>query len=149
MAVRPVFPLYLHVTVLALGLVLLIGGAVRWLGATQATSMVFLALVGLAILVALAVARWLTLPLRRLAEEAEAIRRFDFSDRPVIRSSIREVDELAHSVDLLRDGVRNFTELNLLLAGEDDFEQLLPRVLTEMAAAGAAHAGVLYLANAS
>ncbi len=84
----------------------------------------------------------------RLAAEAEALRRFDFGDRPVIRSFVREVDQLVHSVDLLRDTVRRFLDLNLALAGEDDFEKLLPRLLAEMAIAADARAGVLYLANA-
>src|SRR5688500_13695155 len=124
MRVRPSYPLYLHVTVLSILLVVLIGGTVRWLGQGQPTSLVFVGQLAAAAVLALAVARWLTRPLRRLAEEAEAIRRFDFTDRPVIRSAVSEVDELAHSVDMLRDGVRKFIELNLLLAGEDDFEQL-------------------------
>ena len=147
MAGRPIVPLYLHITALAILLVLLMGGTVLWLSERQATASAFLGLSGVAILLALVVARWLTRPLRQLADEAEAIRRFDFTDRPVIRTSVSEVNELAQGVDLMRDTVRRFLELNLALAGEDDFEQLLPRVLTEMTTAGAAHAGVLYLTN--
>ena len=148
MATRPVLPLYLLVTGLSILLVLVIGGSVRWLAQGEPTIWVFVAQVALAGVFSLLLARWLTGPLRRLAEEAEAIRRFDFTDRPVIRSSVSEVHQLAKSVDLLRDAVRQFIDLNLAIAGEDDFEQLLPRVLAEMAAAGAADAGALYLVNA-
>ncbi|QSX78216.1 HD-GYP domain-containing protein [Agrilutibacter solisilvae] len=148
MAARPILPLYLHITALSLGLVLALGGTMRWVAARYETPSVFLALFGVAILIALAIAHWLTRPLRQLADEAEAVRRFDFSDRAVLRSSVTEINELAQSVDLMRDALRRFLELNLALAGEEDFEALLPRVLTEMAGAGAAHAGVLYLVNA-
>jgi HD-GYP domain-containing protein (c-di-GMP phosphodiesterase class II) len=87
-------------------------------------------------------------PLRQLAKEAEAVRHFDFSDRPVVRSAVREVDQVAYSFDLMRDTVRQFLDLNQALAGEDDFERLLPRLLAEMTGAAVALGGVLYLAKA-
>ncbi|GAB3383222.1 HD domain-containing phosphohydrolase [Lysobacter fragariae] len=145
---RPTYPLYLHITFLSVLLVLLVGGALHWLGDAYATLHVLLPLLAVAVLLAVVVAHRLARPLARLAEEAEAVRRFDFSDRPVVRSTVREVDQLAHSVDLMRDTVRRFLDLNLALAGEDDIEQLLPRVLAEMAASADSHSGVLYLANA-
>ncbi len=47
----------------------------------------------------------------------------------------------------MRDTVRRFLELNLVLAGENDFERLLPRMLKELTIAADARAGVLYLAS--
>src|SRR5262245_22115425 len=69
MAARPVLPLYLLITGLAIVLVLVIGGTVRWLGQGQPGSGVFLAQLALAGLFSLGLARWLTRPLRRLGEE--------------------------------------------------------------------------------
>ena len=87
-------------------------------------------------------------PLMRLSAQAEAIRRFDFTDRPIERSVIREVEELAEGQDLMRDTLRRFVDLNLRRAVEEDFEQLLPLLLAEVMQAAGAGAGVLYLANA-
>lgn len=142
---RPTFPLWLHVA--AWGLVSVLAGALamHWLGDGHNVLAVLLPL--LVGVVALAIGASRALPLAQLAEEAEAVRRFDFSDRPVVRSFVREVDQLAHSVDLMRDAVRRFLALNLALAGEDDLEQLLPRLLKEMAIAADAEAGALYLSN--
>ena len=106
-----------------------------------------LLLVVLALLLARSLTHGLTRPLTQLAGEAEAIRRFDFHDRPVVLTHVREIRELAHSVDLMRDTLRRFLDLNLALAGEDDFTRLLPRLLSEMAAAAGASGGVLYLAG--
>ena len=145
---RVAFPLYMHIAALSVLLVLAGGLAVHWLGDDLATPSVLLPVLAGAVVLALVVAHFVSRPLSRLAEEAEAVRRFDFSDRPVVRTRIREVGQLAHSVDLMRDTVRRFLALNTALAGEDDFEQLLPRLLKELAIAADARAGVLYLADA-
>lgn len=50
----------------------------------------FAVLVAIAALLILLMARRISAPLTRLAHEAEAVRRFDFTDHPVIRSSVRE-----------------------------------------------------------
>ena len=145
---RPGLPLSVHIAALSVLLVLAGGLAVHWLGDDLATPSVLLPVLAGALLLALAIAHVVSRPLARLAEEAEAVRRFDFSDRPVVRTRIREVGQLAHSVDLMRDTVRRFLDLNLALAAEDDFEQLLPRLLKELAIAADARAGVLYLSDA-
>lgn len=144
---RPTFPLFAYIATAAL-LPVVAGGALMYgIGGEAANLSVLLPVLGATVLLALAAARLTTRPLARLADEAEAVRRFDFRDAPVVRSSIREIDELAHSLDLLRDAVRRFLDLNLALAGEDDLELLLPRLLKEMAIAADAEAGVLYLVN--
>lgn len=106
---RITFPLYLHITALAL------------------------------------VARRIALPLERLAREAEAVRRFDFSDYPVLRSSVRELDELGGAFDLMRDAVRRFLRINRRLAVETDFDALRPWLLDKLIDIAGADGGVLYL----
>ncbi len=145
---RPTFPLYLHIAALSVLLVMCGALAMHWLGGEGATLTMMASLLIAATLLGLGTAWLMSRSLSQLAAETEAVRRFDFRDRPVIRSSVREVDQLAHSVDLLRDTVRRFLDLNLALAGEDDLETLLPRLLSELALAGDARAGVLYLVNA-
>ena len=88
---RQTFPLYLHITAVSILLVLLAVAVRRWLGGDVAELSVFLPLLAIAIVLAVLLAHRISRSLARLAEEAEAVRRFDFSDHPVIRSSVREV----------------------------------------------------------
>lgn len=140
---RASFGLRLHIAMLSV-LLVLAGMALAQIGNHWS----MWALVLLALLLAAGLTRGLSRPLQRLAREAEAIGRFDFRDHPLVPSHVRELDQLAHSIDLMRDTLRRFLDLNLALAGEDDFARLLPRLLAEMAIAADAPGGVLYLADA-
>lgn len=93
-----------------------------------------------------ALARQIARPLRVLATEAEAIRRFNFGQVGVPRSRIREVAVLGDTMDGMRLTIRRFLELNTVVAGEPDFDSLLPRLLGETLSATRAQGGVLYLA---
>jgi HD-GYP domain-containing protein (c-di-GMP phosphodiesterase class II)/HAMP domain-containing protein len=138
-------PLYVQVTVASVLLVLATVAATRAFATGTGVIAAGSALVVIAGALALAFARRVSRPLEQLANEAETVRRFDFSDRPVVRSGVREIDQLAHGFDLMRDGVRRFVALNDTLAGERDVERLLPWLLEELVRAGGARAGVLYL----
>jgi adenylate cyclase len=48
-------------------------------------------------------------PLRKLAEQTDEIRRFQIVDRPRIRSSVTEIDDLGRSVFTMRKVVRSFS----------------------------------------
>jgi len=106
------------------------------------------ALAVLGAVLALGFARRVSRPLEQLAGEAEAVRRFDFSDHPLVRSEVKEIDQLAQGFDLMRDAMRRFLAMNDRLADERDFGKLLPWLLGETAEALEAKAGVLYLAAA-
>jgi HD-GYP domain-containing protein (c-di-GMP phosphodiesterase class II)/HAMP domain-containing protein len=96
---------------------------------------------------ALALARAVAAPLQRLAEEMNAVRRFDFSiprRRPTV---IAEVHDLRTSTDSMKSTIRRFLALTATVAAEDDFDRLLPRLLDETITATGARAGVLYLAD--
>lgn len=86
-------------------------------------------------------------PLNQLADDAEAIRRFNFEDSPLPSSRIREVATLGATMDDMRRTIRRFLELNTAVAGEPDFGHLLPRLLGETLSAIHARGGVLYLAR--
>lgn len=47
--------------------------------------------------------------LRQLAKETDSIQRFELAERPRVRSSITEIDELGRSVFTMRNVVRNFS----------------------------------------
>lgn len=85
--------------------------------------------------------------LRRLAEEAESIRRFEFSAPIQLRSVVKEVDELSITMGGMKGAIRRFLDLTQAVAAEEDFEHLLPLLLRETLSASDGQAGVLYLAD--
>ncbi len=145
---RPTFPLWVFVSALWTLMLAASGYALWWTGFSVTTALVLLPVVAIALVFSLLMARAMWRPLMRMAAQAEAIRRFDFSDHPIERSLVREVEELAQGQDLMRDTLRRFVDLNLRMSAEDDFEQLLPLLLAEVMEAAGVDAGVLYLANA-
>lgn len=90
-------------------------------------------------------ARRVAQPLRRLADEVEAIRRFDFRAPVTIRSRVLEIDELAQSMRTLKSTIANFLDIGSALAGERDFDRLLAHLLHETLTISGARAGVIYL----
>jgi HAMP domain-containing protein len=141
---RTSVPLYLHITLLSFGLVLATGLVLRWFGDAIPGVVEFGLLLGAVAVVALLASRRIAAPLAALAKEAEAVRHFDFSDHPVIRSPVQEIDQLAGAFDLMRDAVRRFLRINRRLATEDDLEALQPWLLDKMVDIAGARAGVLY-----
>ncbi len=84
-------------------------------------------------------------PMRRLAGEAEAIRRFDF-DQPVeTRSFISEVDLLADAMRGMKSTINRFLSLINSLAGERELDGLLERITRETMNVAKADAAVTYL----
>ena len=111
--------------------------------AAIATALVIL----LAIPITWVMARRISGPLRQLAHEAEAIRRFEFSQPIKINSLVLEVSNLTLTMDSMKRTIRRFLEVTHAIADEKDFDRLLPRLLSETMAAADAEAGVLYLAD--
>jgi HD-GYP domain-containing protein (c-di-GMP phosphodiesterase class II) len=105
------------------------------------TGLVLAVALALALLAANAVAR----PMRALVGEANAIRRFEFS-RPVqVASIVKEVDELAGTMDEMKRTIRRFLDVSAAVAAAPDLDRLMPRLLDETIAAAGAQGGVLYL----
>ena len=146
---RTSLPLYLHITLLSFGLVLVTGLVLRWFGDAIPGVAEFGLLLGAVAVVALIASRRIAAPLEALAKEAEAVRHFDFSDHPVIHSPVREIDQLGGAFDQMRDAVRRFLRINRRLATETDLEALQPWLLDKMVDIASARAGVLYLVDAT
>lgn len=146
---RASFPLHLHITLLAVALVAATGLVLRQFGEVIPGPGEFgLLLVAVAV-VALLASRRIAAPLAELAEQAEAVRRFDFGDHPLVRSPVREIDQLGGAFDLMRDAVRRFLRMNRRLATETDLEALQPWLLDKMVDLAGARGGVLYLVDAA
>ena len=98
-----------------------------------------------AIPITLLVARSVSRPVRALAGEAETIRRFDFSKPVEVDSSVLEINQLAGAMDGMKQTIRRFLSISEAVASEEDFDKLLPLLLSDTIAAAEAEAGVLYL----
>ncbi len=103
----------------------------------------------LAIPVTFVVARAVADPLRRLVAEADAIRRFDFASPIQVRSMVQEVDELAATMQHMKRTIQRFLDISKVVAEEEDFDRLLPRLLDETIASSQAEGGLLLLADAT
>jgi HD-GYP domain-containing protein (c-di-GMP phosphodiesterase class II) len=115
----------------------------------QKLILALIAVILAAIPITLALAHKISRDLRTLDGEAEDIRRFDFAQPIVLRSVIAEVDDLALTMDAMKETIRRFLDVTHAIAGEKDFDRLLPRLLAETMAAADAAAGVLYLADSA
>ncbi len=104
-------------------------------------------LLSLAIILALIpismwVARGISRPISKLADEANAVRRLDFSGDDRIRSVIKEVDELSTAMNFMKTTISDFLVLIESLNREKNFDTLLERIGNDVRHAAAAD-GVL------
>ncbi len=83
--------------------------------------------------------------LRQLSAEARVIQKFKFDQAAPVNSFVREIDELAQTMDIMRATIRKFLDISTVLAGEKDLDRLLERVLAESLALTGADASVIYL----
>jgi HD-GYP domain-containing protein (c-di-GMP phosphodiesterase class II) len=83
--------------------------------------------------------------LRALADQAAAIRRFDFSPAPAPRTRISEIFDLGRAMSDMRGTIRKFLDITTALASERDYGRLLQRVLKEAHDAAGGSGGVVYL----
>ncbi len=101
----------------------------------------------LAIPVVWLVARMISRPLHQLAGEAGLISRFDFGSLIHTRSFIREVDELADAMGLMKTTISRFLTLINSLAGERNFDTLLEGITRETMSVSEADGVLTYLVD--
>ena len=90
----------------------------------------------------------ITRPLRLLSEETERIRQLDFSQPATTRSRILEIVELAEGMDVMKKTINKFLRLITSLAGEQDFDRMLHRIVAEtLDSSGADGVGILLLSD--
>lgn len=85
----------------------------------------------LSVSVASLVAAMISKAMKALAREAMLISRFDFVKPITIRSRIKEVDELALSMDLMKNTISRFLSLVKSLADEQNFDAMLEQITRE------------------
>lgn len=114
---------------------------------SRASAITTLLIIALSIPVVWLVSARIAGPMRRLAAEADAIRRFDFSSTVQTRSSISEVDSLAGAMRMMEATINKFLVLINSLAGEKEFDALLERVTLETMRVAGADVVVAYLVD--
>ncbi len=107
---------------------------------------------GLALLLAMPLTWMISLrlsrSLRSLAETAAEIRAFRFP-KSHARSWVREVDELALTMQQMCSTIQRFLDISARLAGERHYDQLLEEIVAETMVAAQAQGGVVYLLDES
>lgn len=88
---------------------------------------------------------WLGKPLRRLAGQARAMQRFDFTPSDASDSSVSEIRNLADSMEESKSTIKRFMDISSALAAEQDLDKLLERILDETISTARADMGALYL----
>jgi len=83
--------------------------------------------------------------LRSLADEAQSIRVFDFSNAAAVNTGSEEVGELSIIMNEMKVTIRRFLEIGSALTAERDLHSLLNRILREMVDVSRAVGGVIYL----
>ena len=115
----------------------------------SASEWIMLAIILLMIPLALLIGRGISGSLRLLNKEARAVQNFDFSSEIHVESMILEVDEVAKTMQRMKQTIHRFLDVSRAVASEENFDRLLPMLLTETISASDAEAGVLYLIDAS
>jgi HD-GYP domain-containing protein (c-di-GMP phosphodiesterase class II) len=107
--------------------------------------LISVALLAVALLVVVAVSRHVSRSLRTLALEAEHIRELRLDTPLTVRSRIREVDDLAATMELMKDSLQQFLTISQALSAEKNFRRLLETILEETRRVSGAEGGAILL----
>jgi len=110
---------------------------------TMITVILVVALIPIAWIMANLIAR----PLNQLVSETERIRRFDFQEDVHTDSRVREINDLATSMNTMKNTIDRFIVMIASLSREQAYSLLLNRVLAETMQVCGDRAGVIYLLN--
>jgi len=97
--------------------------------------------------VATLLAMMISRKLKALSREAVSISRFDFARPITIRSKVKEVDELAMSMDLMKNTISRFLSLVRSLADEQNFDLMLQQITRETMNVSQAGGVITFLAD--
>jgi HD-GYP domain-containing protein (c-di-GMP phosphodiesterase class II) len=98
-----------------------------------------------AVLLAIGVSRHISGSLRSLAQEAEKVREFKLETPITVRSRIREVDDLATTMAVMKSSVQQFLAISHALSAEKDYRRLLEMILSEARKVSRADGGAILL----
>ncbi len=99
----------------------------------------------IALVVVLAVSRNISGSLGQLAREAEEVRQLKLDSPITVGSRIREVDDLAETMSMMKSSLRQFLEISDALSAEKDFNKVLEMILAEATRVSDADGGAVLL----
>lgn len=67
----------------------------------------------------------ISMPIKQLLIQAKDIKNFDFSNRSLVTSPFREIDELAYSIHMMKQTISSYNDMINTLSGEREFNKLL------------------------
>src|SRR5690606_30738477 len=76
-----------------------------------------------------------------------AIRSFDFSSNRPLRSLVLEIDDVAVSMERMKQNLASFMEISGSLSAQTQFQPLLELILKQIVEIAEADGGILYLAG--
>ena len=103
------------------------------------------AMLAVALLIVVGLSRNISRSLRTLAAEAEQIRELRLETPITVRSSIREVDDLASTMSVMKDSLQQFLAISQALSAEKNFDRLLEMILDEACRVSGAEGGAVLL----
>jgi len=106
-----------------------------------------LAMILLSIPLTYLLARKISKPIQRLANETDRIGRFEFDTDGLTSSTITEVDELSKAMAMMESTIGQFLSLIKSLASEHDLDRLLDLITQETMAAIKAKAAMAFIVN--
>lgn len=109
------------------------------------SGLIALAIILALIPITLRIARVIARPLKLLADDVDSVRRFDFSHTAPIRSTIQEVDQLATTMDFMKQTISEFLSLIETINREKNFDSLLERIGNDTRVAAGAEELSIYL----
>ncbi len=92
-------------------------------------------------------ARQISRPLRQLAREASMIRRFQLDQPLSTHSRIREIDDLGHSMTVMKDTLNQFLGMLGAMSEETAFVPLIELITTQTMSVSRADGAAIYLVN--
>lgn len=91
------------------------------------------------------VAHRVSVPIRKLAAQAKAIEQFDFAEPEEISTVVKEIDDLALSMKMMRDTISQYNRMISAMSAEKDFTRLIQLVAKSTREISRADAAAIYL----
>lgn len=93
------------------------------------------------------VAHRISVPIRQLAMTTKSIENFDFSDTVPVKTVIKEIDDLATSMQLMKKTISQYNSMITSMAGEKNFTELLRLVAQSTRSISRSDFAAIYLFN--
>jgi HD-GYP domain-containing protein (c-di-GMP phosphodiesterase class II) len=109
------------------------------------STLISLGLLLAAVALVIGVSRHIARSINALAQEAEDVREFKLDNPITVRSRIKEVDDLAATMGVMKSSIQQFLAISQALSAEKDYRRLLEMILAEARNVARAEGGAILL----